>query len=123
MNFTQRFNEILNYENIKQSELAHTIGISRQCVTDYKSGKSFPSIQTLGLICGALDVSADYLLGLEDDFGVRPTDTMGDTYSSEEREIIIKYRRLPDKIKKLVRDQLEIYGERSELLPNKNKNG
>ena len=68
-------------------------------------------------------MSADYLLGLEDDFGVRPADTMGDTYSSEEREIIIKYRRLPDKIKKLVRDQLEIYGERSELLPNKNKNG
>ena len=36
------------------------------CISDYKAGKSMPSLDTLYLICRCLDVSADYLLGLED---------------------------------------------------------
>lgn len=64
--FKERFNECLNYSAIKQTELAQAANVSKQCVSDYKSGKSVPSIDTLFLICKYLDVSADYLLGLED---------------------------------------------------------
>lgn len=64
--FQQRFNEILQYSNIKQTELAKAANVSKQCISDYKSGKSEPSIDTLFLLCKALDVSANYLLGLED---------------------------------------------------------
>ena len=64
--FQERFNECLQYSNIKQVELADAANVSKQCISDYKSGKSEPSIQTLFLICRFLDVSSEYLLGLEE---------------------------------------------------------
>ena len=64
--FQERFNEGLQYAGVKQVDLARAANVSKQCVTDYKRGKSVPSIDTLYLICKFLDVSADYLLGLED---------------------------------------------------------
>ena len=64
--FTVRLNEILKSSDISQTQLANFAGVSKQCISDYKSGKSFPSLQTLRLICKILDVSADYILGLED---------------------------------------------------------
>ena len=63
--FKERFNEVLNYSYVKQTELAKAANVSKQCISDYKSGKSVPSIDTLYLLCQYLDVSADYLLGLE----------------------------------------------------------
>lgn len=64
--FTERFNQVLKDGNVNQTNLAEQIGISKQCISDFKSGKSFPSIHTLKLICLHLEVSADYLLGLSD---------------------------------------------------------
>ena len=64
--FRIRFNECLKYSDVKQTELAKAANVSKQCISDYKSGKSEPSIDTLFLLCRYLDVSADYLLGLED---------------------------------------------------------
>ncbi len=66
MIFTKRFNEILGISGKTQVEIAKAIHVTKQCVTDYKTGKSFPSIETLYLICKYLEVSADYLLGLSD---------------------------------------------------------
>ena len=63
--FTQRFNEVLRYSDVKQTALAKAANVSKQCISDYKAGKSVPSIDTLYLICKYLDISADYLLGLE----------------------------------------------------------
>lgn len=65
--FQSRFNECLRYSNIKQTALAEAAHVSKQCISDYKAGKSVPSIDTLYLICKTLDVSADFLLGLEDE--------------------------------------------------------
>lgn len=64
--FTIRFNEALNNASISQTELANKIGVQKQCVTEYKNGRTFPSLQTLRLICKELDVSSDYLLGLKE---------------------------------------------------------
>ncbi|MBQ4268327.1 MAG: helix-turn-helix transcriptional regulator [Clostridia bacterium] len=66
MKFTERFNETLKYSGKTQVEIANAIHVKKQCITDYKNGKSVPSLDTLYLLCKYLDVSADYLLGLED---------------------------------------------------------
>lgn len=65
--YQERFNECLKYAHVKQSDLAAAAGVTKQCISDYKYGRSVPSIDTLYLICKYLDVSADYLLGLTDD--------------------------------------------------------
>ena len=61
--FQKRFNECLQYSNIKQTELAKAAKVSKQCISDYKAGKSEPSIDTLFIIGLYLDVSAEILLG------------------------------------------------------------
>lgn len=66
--FKERFNEALKYSTISQTDLAEKISVSKQCVSDYKSGKSVPSVETLYAICKVLDISADYLLGLTDKY-------------------------------------------------------
>lgn len=66
MKFKERFNEVLKMTTKTQSRLAAEVGVSKQCISDYKSGKTVPSIDTLCLLCKALDVSSDYLLGLSD---------------------------------------------------------
>lgn len=65
--FTERFCEVLRYSGIRQTVLAEAVQVSKQCISDYKAGKSFPSVETFYLICRTLDVSADYLLGLSDE--------------------------------------------------------
>lgn len=64
--FKERFNETIKNRSKKQSEIAKYAKVSRQCITDYKAGRSEPSIDTLYLLCKYLEVSADYLLGLSD---------------------------------------------------------
>ena len=66
MEFTKRFNEVLKTCGKTQVEIAKNINIQKQCITDYKQGKSYPALETLYALCKYLDVSADYLLGLSD---------------------------------------------------------
>ena len=66
MEFTKRFNEVLKQSGKTQTEIAKALNITKQCVNDYKTGKSVPSIETLYALCRYLDVTADYLLGLTD---------------------------------------------------------
>lgn len=68
MKFTERFNELVTISGKTQVQIAKEINVSKQCVTDYKSGKSMPSLETLFLICKCLETSADYLLGLSDEY-------------------------------------------------------
>lgn len=124
--FTKRFNEVLKFEQTNQAHLANQIGIARQCITDYKSGKSFPTIQTLARICTALDTSSDYLLGLTSDDGAElysaPTaNAMHETLSPDERELVERYRVLDDKLKKIVMDGIKVYGGANELVSKSGK--
>ena len=66
MEFTKRFNEVLQQSGKTQVEIAKALNVTKQCVNDYKTGKSFPSLETLYALCKYLDVSSDYLLGLTD---------------------------------------------------------
>ncbi len=64
--FRKRLKEVLKANNINQSELARKLNIERQGITNYKNGTSIPSLDTFKNMCKLLDVSADYLLGLEE---------------------------------------------------------
>jgi transcriptional regulator with XRE-family HTH domain len=68
MEFTKRFNKVLKESGKTQVEIAKALNITKQCVNDYKTGKSVPSLETLCLLCEFLDISADYLLGISDEF-------------------------------------------------------
>jgi len=46
-------------------EIARQVGVSPEMITQYKTTKKMPSIQTFARLCEVLDISADYILGLK----------------------------------------------------------
>lgn len=48
------------------SELGEKVGVSNEMITQYYTTAKMPSLKTFEKLCRALDVSADYLLGLSD---------------------------------------------------------
>lgn len=107
--------------NLSQQRLADLIGVSQSTIAQIEKNRNEATAATIRKLAQFFGVSADYLLGLEDDFGVRTAAPIGDAYSSEERKIIEQYRSLPKQLKKLVRDQLEVYCAPNELLSNTDK--
>ena len=60
-----RLFEMLELRNLKAKDLAVATGISSGSITDWKSGKSTPTGERLAAIANFLNVSADYLLGID----------------------------------------------------------
>jgi transcriptional regulator with XRE-family HTH domain len=64
--FKNRFSNLLEEKGLNQKEAAEKIGITRQAVNLYVSGKRTPDINTIYKICDYFHISSDYLLGLSD---------------------------------------------------------
>jgi len=64
--FSTRLKELLDEKNLSQNAFAKMIHMSQGVVNNYCTGKREPSVSVLISICKELDVTADYLLGLED---------------------------------------------------------
>lgn len=64
MKFAERLT--IELKGIKQTELAAYLGIRASNISDWKKGKYKPSLDVFYKLCTYLDVSADYLLGLND---------------------------------------------------------
>lgn len=51
-----------------QKQVAIAIGVTYNAISNYESGAREPSLDILCKICKFLDVTADYLLGLSDNY-------------------------------------------------------
>src|SRR5688572_23537486 len=71
---------------INQEALAVLIGINQGQISRYESGESVPSSDVLAALARALHTSADWLLGLEDDW-------CEDNLTPQEREVLTALRR------------------------------
>ncbi len=69
--FQKRFSNLMKERGITQAEASEGIGITRQAISLYATGKRTPDINSLYRICDYFKVSADYFLGLS---GVRSFD-------------------------------------------------
>ena len=59
-----RLRECIRRSGITQKELAKKIGVSAQTGSKYMKADVFPALDTFAKLCSALDVSANYVLGL-----------------------------------------------------------
>lgn len=57
--------EIIN-SGLTTVEIAKRIGVSPEMVTQYCTTTKLPRLDTFAKLCRALDISADYVLGLKD---------------------------------------------------------
>ena len=63
---SQRIKEIRQESGLNQSDFGKSISVSQDTVSLWEKGRSIPNTEYVILICKKYDVSADYLLGLED---------------------------------------------------------
>ncbi len=64
--FKKRLKEEIRLSGMTTSELGEKVGVSNEMITQYYTTAKMPSLKTFEKLCRALDVSADYLLGLSD---------------------------------------------------------
>ncbi len=57
--------EIIN-SGLTTVEIAKRVGVSPEMVTQYCTTTKLPRLDTFAKLCRALDISADYVLGLKD---------------------------------------------------------
>lgn len=93
--------DLRSEKNISQQKLADCIGVSQSTIAQIEKNRNEATASTIRKLAKFFDVSADYLLGLEDDFGTRipavPTGAakaMGDTLTAQERELLELFREL-----------------------------
>lgn len=98
MNFAENLKYLRNSRQFTQKELATILGLSANCVCEWEKNRSEPSIATIKQIAEVFDVTTDYLLGLEDDFGARvpatPPAPMSDVLTKKEKAMLTAFRNL-----------------------------
>lgn len=62
----KRIAECRREKKLTQDELANRVGVTAQALSQYERGLRYPDVGILKSLCDVLNVSADYLLGLED---------------------------------------------------------
>ena len=109
MNFAQIAKELREETGLSQQRLGEKLGISSSGIGHLEIGDCEPKSSTLIAYAKYFDISADYLLGLEDNSGARTTAPVHDGLSAEEREIIKKYRELNTHGKNAVKTVVDTY--------------
>ncbi len=67
--FVERLNKLLKENGVSKYRLAKDIGVSKQAVLWWCDGINEPKISYLKKIAEYFEVTADYLIGLEDEVG------------------------------------------------------
>ncbi|MCH5162260.1 MAG: helix-turn-helix transcriptional regulator [Clostridiales bacterium] len=63
----KRLAEEIENSGLRPVEIAKRIGVSPEMVTQYKTTKKLPKLDTFAKLCKALDIDANYILGVESD--------------------------------------------------------
>lgn len=76
----KRITEVIRQSGLTQTELAKQLGIKQPTIGQYLSGRAMPALDTFANLCKVLDVSADYLLCLENEDGTPTTENYSFEY-------------------------------------------
>ena len=60
----KRLGEEIKNSGLSTVEIAKRIGVSPEMITQYKTTKKLPKLDTFAKLCAELDLDANYILGL-----------------------------------------------------------
>lgn len=66
--WNEKIREARRAKGWSQQKVADILGVTRACFSNYEQGTREPTIALLKAICEILDISADYLIGLADNY-------------------------------------------------------
>ena len=100
MEFKYRLRDLRREKKLSGQEVVTLLGrdksLTRQALSKWENGNSFPQVDTCLKLCQIFDCSMDYLLGLSDN-------RHGDVgLSKEEATLIENFRELPEDHRKAV---------------------
>ena len=61
----ERLSEEIKRSGLTTVEIAKRVGVSPEMITQYKTTKKLPKLETFAKLCKELDLSADEILGLQ----------------------------------------------------------
>ena len=62
----KRLNEEIEQSGVKKIHLSKMLGLSNSLISEYKTKKKMPSLETFAKICKVLNLDANYVLGIRD---------------------------------------------------------
>lgn len=107
MNFGESIKELRLSNNLTQQKVADCLGISRSVLSQYENNLVDPTATVISKLAAYFDVSADYLLGLEDETGARTAagvSPIGESMTARERELLELFRGLSHYLQDLTLD-------------------
>ena len=93
-NFNENLKEARLKSGISQKDLAENIGVAKSTYSLYESGKREPNVDTIKKIASSLNVSADTLLGIDNEPTTLAAHFEGDEYTESEMEEIRNFAAL-----------------------------
>ena len=90
-NFNENLKEARLKSGYSQKEVAEKIGVAKSTYSLYESGNREPNVDTIKKISDILKVSADTLLGLEEEPITLAAHFDGDEYTKDELEEIRQF--------------------------------
>ena len=62
----ERLSEELKASGLTTVEIARRIGVSPEMITQYRTTKKLPKLDTFAKLCKELDLDANYILGISE---------------------------------------------------------
>lgn len=90
-NFNENLKESRLKSGLSQKDLSENIGVAKSTYSLYESGKREPNVDTIKKIASALNVSADTLLGIDEEPTTLAAHFDGDEYTEEELDEIKQF--------------------------------
>lgn len=69
IDISRKIKDLRLEKNLKQKDVATAINIATNTLSQFENNKGRPSLEVLYLLADFFNVSIDYLVGREDDFG------------------------------------------------------
>lgn len=93
----EKIKELRLEKELLQKELAQKIHVAANTLSQFESEKANPSYEVLIALADFFEVSTDYLLGREDDFGNVSIQNVTPILSAEEQHLLDTFRKLNTK--------------------------
>ncbi len=108
MKIGDKLKELRTNNNLTQQKVADAVNVSHSTISQYENNIIEPTATAISKFAELFCVSADYILGLEDDLGNKTYYKIQNAVTPEERKILNAYRELTPSNKELILRMLKI---------------
>ena len=110
IHFSERLKDLRIQKNISMYDLSVQLGVSNAAICKWENELTEPKASNIKSIAEFFEVSTDYLLGLEDDFGIKKYSApqiVVQNISQKENDMLLLFRLLPSDLQKRASDYLQ----------------